>query len=211
MSDETPQIHGELIRVTELNLDGSLGTNYIVTDALTVLSFTPVYADGDEIDETNASGGQCVYYRADDRFQRADVDLTICSWAPKLANMLTGGAILTDGDAEGFAYPPLGTVAANRVSIEVWAKRIVAGDLDPDFPYAWWVLPNVRNLRIGQKTFENGPSFPNFTGQGYENANWYDGPANDWPVDSDRVAQWIPCTEAELPDVTDGYGTVMAS
>jgi hypothetical protein len=106
--------------------------------------------------------------------------------------------------------PPIGVLAARQVSIEFWARRINNGVMDPDFPYAWHVLPLVRNLRPGARQFGAARQANIFTGQGYENLLWGDGPTNDWPAASDRVHQWVEAVEAELP-ATLGPVPVIAS
>lgn len=209
--DDRPQVQGCAIRVTDLDSNGvptpGTGTMY-VTSAFTELQVTPVYTDADEITEKNACGADCVDYTGDDSLRRADVQLTICTHDPYLEAKLSAGDVLTDAGAHGYAMPPIGPLTTNGVSIEVWAKRIDDGDLDIDYPYAWWVLPKVRNLRKGVRTFNNGSSLPVFTGRALQNPNWFDGPLNDWPVASDRILQWMPTTS--LPTLS-GLADVAAS
>lgn len=209
--DDLGQVQACAIRVTDLDPSGVPqpgASNIYTSEALTELTATPVYSDADEIEEKNACGAVCVNYTGDDSLKRLDVALTICTHDPWLNAMLSGGDVLTDGGINGFALPAIGPLRGNGVSIELWAKRVDDGDLHDEFPYAWWVLPKVKNLRYGAKTFNNGASLPQFTGRGYENANWYDGPLNDWPVSSDRALQWFPV--ASLPTI-DGLQTLAAS
>lgn len=207
-----PQVQGCAMRVAVLNAQGIPlpgANNLYTTDAFTLVDATPVYTDGDEIKEKNACGTVCVNTKGDDSLDRVDVGVTICTHDPYLMQMLGGGDVLTSGGAHGWALPAIGALTSNGVSIEVWAKRIKDGDLDPDFPYAWWVLPKVKNLRFGQRKFENGPALPQFTGRGYENANWYNGPLNNWPVASDRALQYFPVSS--LPTLTCGPTALAAS
>lgn len=209
--DDLPQVAACAIRVAVLDPSGvpNPGANQLYTSsALTELQVTPVYEDGDEITQKNACGTVCVDYKGDDSFRRADVSITVCTHDPYLMAMLGSGDVIDAGAVDGFAFPAIGVLNASPVSIEVWAKRIDDGDLHAEYPYAWWVLPKVRSLRLGQKTFNNGASLPVFTGQALENPNWYDGPLNDWPATSDRVAQWVPV--AALPAIT-GLSTLAAS
>lgn len=216
MSNEhcLPQIHGCAIRVTRLEANGVPdpgADNLIVSDALTTLTITPVYSDGDEIEQKNACGNVCINFQGDDSFKRADLELTICTHDPFLMEMLVSGSdVLTDGARRGWAAPPIGPITGNGVSIEVWAKRIDSdGTLDVDAPYAWWVLPRVKNLRHGARSFANEAALPTFTGRAVENPNWYDGPLNDWPAASDRAYQWIEATS--IPAASCGYQTVAVS
>jgi hypothetical protein len=181
----------------------------IISNALTSLAVSPVYTDGDEIEEKGANGGVCVNYRSADTFKRLDVTITLCTPDPYLEAALSGGDVLEAGGLVGFASPPLGIVTGNGVSIELWALRIDNGALDVDSPYAWYVYPRVQNLRLGDFTHQNGAILPVFSGQAVENPNWYDGPGNDWPATSDRVSQWIETSA--LPTVACGYTELVAS
>lgn len=207
------QVQACAIRVALLDTDGVPlpgASNLYVSDALTTLTLSPQYDTANEIKEVNACGATAIDYKGNDTFKWTDISLELITPDPYLHALLSsGGSVLTDGEAVGFAYPPLGLVQGNGVSIELWAKRIDSGDLDLDFPYAWWVLPKVKNLKLGDRIFADAAQKSPFTGQGYENVNWFDGPENDWPVASDRCAQWIPT--ATLPTAHCGFETLSAS
>ena len=212
-NDCLPQVHACVIRVTALAADGGPlpgdDTMY-VSDALTKLTLKPVYTDGDEIEEKNACGTVGVNYKGDDTFKRCDIDLELLTPDPYLHTLLaSGGELLTANGGVGFAYPPLGAVTGNGVSIELWAKRIDDGSLDATNPYAWWVLPRIKNLRLGDREFSATAQKSPFVGQALENDFWYDGPLNDFDAASDRVAQWIPTDT--LPTPTCGYVELVAS
>lgn len=195
-TDCRPQVQACAIRVARLDSNGvpSPGANNLyVSDALVSLGFTPVYTDGDEIEDKNACGTVAVNFRGPDSFKRGDVTIQLTTPDPFLVEMLSGGDVLDEaGRPKGFAAPPIGPVTGNGVSIELLAKRVDDGDLDADFPYAHWAYPKIKNLRLGEHTHANASNLPQFTGQAYENPNWFDGPVGDWPAESDRVYQWIP-------------------
>ena len=212
--DCRPQVQACAIRVARLDTNGVPlpgANNLYVSDALVSMAFTPVYTDGDEIEDKNACGAVKVNYRSPDSFKRGDVTLQLTTPDPFLEEMLSGGDVLDAGGGrpKGFAAPPIGTVTGNGISIELWAKRIDDGDLDADFPYAHWAYPKIKNLRMGDHTHENASNLPQFSGQALENANWFDGPVGDWDAESDRVYQWLPV--AGLPTPTCGYQTLAAS
>jgi hypothetical protein len=185
-------------------------SNLYVSTALTTLTLTPVYEEGDEITEKNACGEVCVNYKSPPSLKRVDIALAICTPDPFLhAILVDSSVLLTDGDRRGWAVPPIGVVTGDGVSIELWAKRINDGDLDVDSPYAWWVLPKVKNIRIGERAFSNSALASPFVAEAYENSNWFDGPLNDWPVASDRAVQWFPTDS--MPDAECAYATLAAS
>lgn len=210
--DNLPQVQACAIAVTDLDANGiitaSADSRY-VSSALTELQVNPVYRDATEIEEPNACDTICVNFKGDDSLKRVDVSLTICTFDPYLIAKLGGGDILTDAGVNGYAFPAIGPLTGNGVSIEVWSRRIDDGVQHDEYPWAWWVLPRVKNLRWGNQTFNNGSRLPVFTGQALENPNWFDGPDNDWPVASDRVVQWFPV--AALPTIDNAPSAVAAS
>lgn len=209
-----PQLQAVRIRIAALEPNGVPDPgagNLYVTDALTQFTFSPVYEDGDEITVKNAGGAICLDYRSPDNLRRGDFNLAICTFDPYLMSFLGGGERISNGDAVGMAAPAIGEVTGNGISVELWTKRINDGDLDPDYPYAWWALPKLKNLRQGEVQFQNGETIPAFSGQMYENPNWFDGPLNDWPATSDRMYQWLPTTAASLPAITTTPAEIVAS
>lgn len=211
--DCLPQLQCCVVRVCVLDGAGvpnpSTDQMY-VTDSLTEIKITPVYEDGDEVVVKNACGTVAFSHKGDDSFKRADFAITTIQQDPYLAAMLSGdGTVLTDSGLHGFAFPPIGPLTSNGVSVEGWMKRIDDGDLHAEYPWAWWVMPKIKNLRIGEMTFNSGETLPAYTGQALQNQNWYDGPLNDWPVASTRVAQWFP--SATKPESACGPQDIQAS
>ena len=214
-NDCLAQVQACRMRVSRLEPNGVPdpgANNLYVSTALITATLTPVYADGDEVEQKNACGDVCVNFKGSDSFKRIDFSLQLCTPDPELTELLAGGSVLTSGAAVGWAFPATGSdPTPNGVSIELWAKRITSdGSLAGTNPYAWWVLPRV-HLRVDAATFENGPHLPTFSGRAVENSNWFNGPLNDWPLPaaSARVAQWIPT--AILPGAQCGYQTIVAS
>lgn len=214
-NDCLPQVQACMLRVTQLDSNGvpSPGANKMyVTDSLISLGHSPQYEEGDEIKVKNGCGAICVGYKAPPSFLRDDITLTLCTPDPQLVQLLTGGSVLTSGVRVGGSAPPIGVSPLsiqNGVGIELWAKRIRNGVLDSTNPYAWWVLPKVTNLKLGDFSQENGNHQPVITGEAYEQSNWSNGPTNDWPTTSDRVWQWLPWNT--IPASVCGYQTVAVS
>lgn len=212
--DCRPQVQACAIQVARLDTDGAplAGlTNLYRSDALVSLAFTPVYTDGDEIEDKNACGAVKVNYRGPDSFKRGDVTIELLTPDPFLSEMLSGGDVLTGAGPipDGFAAPPIGEVTGNGVSVELWARRIDDGDQDADYPWAHWAYTKLKNLRLQPHTQANASLHPTFSGQALENPNWGDGPDGGWPATSDRVFQWVP--SATIPTVQCGYVELVAS
>lgn len=210
-----PQVYAERLRVALLDpitgaTDPGAGNMY-VSGSLVRLGIEYVYQDGEEITDRTGNGSVCLDIRGRDTFRRVNVTIELCSHDPVL-QALFAGDLLEEGDRLGWAAPPIGTVEDRVLSVEGWASRIVGGVNDPDFPYAWHVLPFVKNVRPGTRELANARQANIFTGQGYENGNWFDGPMNDFPgVETDRAHFWVESTADELPEATCGALELVAS
>lgn len=189
--------------------------NLYVTDALVTLAAKWAKEAGDEIKEKDGCGDLAVYYKGQASLLRMDLTITLVQPDPQVSEMLSGGgSTITDGTAIGFAAPPLGTVSPNDcLSVELWTKRIRKGKVDTVYPYAWWVYPWTMNWSPGDHDHGDKNLALTFDGEAYENPNWFDGPANDWPATTQptQVFQWIPCTAAHLPPAACGYQATPAS
>lgn len=211
-NDCLPQVAACMVRVARLDSNGvpTPGANNLYTsDALTTFQFAWEVQAGDEITENNGCGVQVINFKAPDTLRRGNITIGIVTPDPQLSEMLSGGDVITSGAAVGVSAPPLGELLENPISIEIWAKRIRSGHLDPVYPYARWVYPWVSNVRPDDHTQDNSALKPQFIGQAFENTNWFNGPLNDWPVASDRVYQWLPVTT--IPSANCGYQTIAAS
>lgn len=126
--------------------------------------------------------------------------------APAVAvTTATPGNNLTD---VGYRAPEVGTEAVPYgVSLEFWTNAILAGSVADQLPFFHWVLPRAK-LRPSDSWALSGENamLPGFEGWMEQNANWGDGPADDWPYESDRVFQFARV--AAMPDLTPGFVTV---
>lgn len=191
--------------------------NLVVTDALVEATVTPVYSDGVDLEKITANGKVKFAYKDDDRFKRVDLDLTVASIDPTVAELLAGGEVLDSGTLDGYGFPAVGSGnncgvgGRDGVSIELWTRNLVEGGFtDPITPYLHWVFPRTF-MRLAPRTFNNDIMDVQFTGFGIENRNWFDGPTGDWPLPdkSYKAAQYIEA--ATVPDAVCGYQTVVAS
>lgn len=214
MAKCAPQIQACSLRVSRLDSTGGPdpgASGMYVSDALVSMGFTSEVTEGEEFELPNACG-DVITFKDDDKIRRLAIELSIRIPDPELTEILVGGAVLGSDEAAGYGFPELNAVAnPNGMSIELWAKRITAGNQqDPDHPWMWWVFPNVK-LQVNDGTFENGPFTPTFSGFAGENPNWGDGPTNDHPHPTEtwRVASYVPT--ATKPDAACSYVELVAS
>lgn len=210
---KVPQVSCCAIRVSILDLDGTptvdASASY-VSDCLSKLTITPNYEAGSEIKEDNACGNTYVDFLAEASLTRVNIDIDLMAPDPNLLEVLaSAGRRLNGAFGVGWGLPPLGKVTG-QCAIELWAQRINNGKLDPTFPYAHWILPYVKNVQFGAHEFSNTVGHTLLTAEGYENANFLDGPQNDWPTVSDRAAMWIPTATIPTND-TGAFVAVAAS
>lgn len=184
------------MRLTRLNANGSpmVGAdNAYQTDALVQMQFGLEYEEGEEIIQRNGAGRICLTYKAPDSLKRATISgLQVCTPDPNVLEFLIGGEIIEDGDGNqiGYRAPEVGSEPTpNGVSLEIWTRAIIDGAY---VGYYWWVFPRVFLRPSGDWTASASDALvPEFEGFGTQNANWGDGPTNDWVYGSDRVWQYI--------------------
>lgn len=217
-NDCLPQIQCLAMRVAKLDRNGVPlpgAGNLYVTDNQVKIGVTPVYVDGTEHETKTGSGSLCLSYKAPDQFKRADVAIQLCVPDPELLSILTTGSFLSTGSGASARYgsslPDIGPLTGYGVSIEYWTLRISDGVPDDTFPYVHHVLGRVKNIRRGEFVAEDAPQAVVLTGQAYENPNFYNGPAGDWPtaVASNRVHQSLMSNA--IPTAQCGSSTLAAS
>lgn len=202
------------IRVAVLEQDGVPlpgAGNLYVADAFTKLVATPVFTKGPDIELVNACNFPSIVYKDMDRFKRFDLSLELIYTDPELEFMLLGGETFQNGGQNiGTSSPSVGAYAGYYpgVSVELWSKRIVNGDLDITYPYIRWILPRAK-FQQDAVTWDNNPMSRMYTGFTSANSNWFNGPANDWPFPSDR--QLAYAYAKTLPTVSCGAQALASS
>lgn len=191
-------IQGVACRVSRLAADGSLATGAnagYVMKAFTRVSFTPEFAEGEDIEEKSANGEVCVAFRTNDTLKRVTLELAICEPDPEFTELLAGGTILSDGgspaNAIGYAAPLAGTDSnPNGAALEVWSKAVVNGRQAGANPYWHWIFPYVQMRPTGERVIENGLLANTFSGWGTGNAEFGDGATSHataaWAFTTDR-------------------------
>lgn len=210
-----PQIQVCRTRVARLETSGIPdpgATNLVVSDSLIQVTFSPVIEAGDEITLKNGCGTLVTSAKRPDSIKRWGVQLNFATPDPYLHEMILGGAVLTSGTRVGYGFPELGELASGEVSLEFWARRVDEdGNDDPDYPYARWVFPRCKDFVPGERVLQNAGHESPISGFATQNLNWFDGPANDWPVASTKAVQWLPVDAADVPVATCGYSELIAS
>jgi len=184
------------MRFTKLAANGAplVGAdNAYQTDALVQMQFGLEYEEGDEIIQRNGAGRICLTYKAPDSLKRATISgLQFCTPDPNVLEFLIGGEVIEDGSGNpiGYRAPEVGSEPTpDGVSIELWTRAIIDGAYSG---YFRWVFPRVFVRPSGDWTASGSdPLVPEFEGFGTQNANWGDGPTNDWDYQSDRVWQYV--------------------
>lgn len=213
--DKAGSVHALRLRITRLGLDGAplVGSaNQLVTDALVKLSWKYTKTTGDQIEKKNAQGIACVVFKQVDTISGLELTLEVCSPDPEQDSLLIGGALYqpTTGVTKGWSAPEVGTdPVPNGVSIEMWSRAIIGGSQASVDPYFWWVFPKTKWVQ-DEASAENDAMGPTYTGVGYENDGWGNGPGNDWPSGaiSSRLVNMVRASS--LPNVTTGLVAVPA-
>lgn len=173
--DGASSVQGTMIRVTRLNLDGSIDGGYpvLTTKGFITASFSPQFEEGDEINEKAADGSVCVAWKADDSLTRLDFSLSLCSPEPEVAAMIAGGSVIKDDNDEiiGYSSVAVGSVVGQPVAIEIWSIANIGGKPAADKPYWHWVFPYVKVRYEGDREFTNGMLANEFTGQALGNSS----------------------------------------
>jgi hypothetical protein len=212
--DGAGSIYALGLRVARLQSDGSFlaqANGAYVSDALVKIEFEPAWDTPDAVERRNGAGRMCVSYQAPQTLQRLTItSLEICSPDPELEELLGGGSVLTSASAtRGYALPAIGAdPVPNGVSVEAWSRAIINGAPASSFPLIRWVFPRVYLYR-GAQSLESDAAAPSYSGWGIENANWGNGPFDDWGTfPSTRVLQWARMPSTDLPANTGGYTAI---
>jgi hypothetical protein len=173
--DGASSVQGTYLRATRLQTSGAIQYPYpvLTTKGFISASFSPVFEDGDEINEKAADGSVCVSWKADDTFTRLDFNLSLCTPDPETAAMLAGGSVVKDatGNIVGYSSLPVQGISNVPVALEVWSIANIGGKPATDTPYWHWVFPYVKLRYEGDREFSNGLLGWEFSGQALGNAS----------------------------------------
>lgn len=172
-------------RFAQLDTDGTFlagSENLYITDTNISLAIGYNNEAGDDFTQKNGGGGICYSLLEPDKFKNLTFALSFCDHDPEGQKLLIGGTLITDGgDTIGVSLPRVGTAGnEDGVSMEGWTYNITGSGIDPSFPYVKHIFGKTR-WAPADKTLENNPIVNDFTGVGYENTMYFDGPADEDP------------------------------
>lgn len=202
-------VQGAALRVTRLLSTGATASgasaSYVMNKFVRV-SFTPEYEEGEEFIEKTADGSVCVSFKAPDTLKRVNLEVAICEPDVEFTELVAGGLILSDGGENvGYASAETGVDAMPYgAALEVWSYAVSNGTRDG---YFRWLFPYVQLRPTGERVIENGLLANTFEGWGVGNADFGDGPQNDWAYTSERAWAYVKTNTA--PTGLNGYQTAI--
>lgn len=205
------------LRFTRLNEDGTIefGTDVTyVTESGIEMSASPITSDAERFEQRNGCGELCVVFDDDcDRVTGYELGAQLCSYEARLAEIATGGSLLTiGGTVVGFADPdPLGA-CYNGVVAEAWALAWNGDEraLDPvtgDPAYWRFVYPKVK-FRADEDTLANGVAVFQLAGKATPNSQAGTGPECDWPAIVTGPRAWF--LDSTIPTAACDYADLVA-
>lgn len=206
----------QLCRLRVSLLDDSTGapdpgsTSVYVTDAPIDLGYKLNVKAGTVIQQESGCGTLCVNFRGDDSIESVDLTTTLCKLDSELAELMTGGSLVTvAGNTRGYALPQVGDLLTRRVSIEAWTLAYDFDEPASPYPYVRYVFPSTQ-WRLADASLSNASNNLPLAAKGRSNSGFGDGPANDLPWDAyTSPFGWF--YDTDLPDAFCGYQALVAS
>lgn len=159
----------------------------VVSESFITATLTAELEDPDEFIVKLANGQLCINETGCATLKRYTVALEICNADPDMFEIISGVNTVQDFDnnAVGFEVDHDLSGCDTRFAIEFWTKVpsdvCVAGQGQQ---YLYWLLPCLKNGRIGDFTIENGPLTFTLTADGSSSSTWLQGPYDVVPQDS---------------------------
>ncbi|MDF2711477.1 MAG: pas16 [Nonomuraea muscovyensis] len=177
---------GKRLRITKLDECGTVVTGAgasLVADAFVSGTFTPNYAEVQEISVLNANGDECISDRSRPALRWVDISLIVCTWDPTMVNLITGDPLVLDDAATpntvGFRLDTSLTGSAN-FGLEFWSG-ITGQACDPagNTKYGYWLFPWVKDAQWGEWSIQNDGITATWTARAIAGGNWGVGPYDD--------------------------------
>lgn len=198
----TPVVRGKRLRVIKTDRCGfpqAGPKNQVVTKGFSSIKFANNWKDGEDLEQTNADGENCVSDRTAPELKYTQIDAVFCDVDIELFHLFTGNSLILD-----YADKPVGFWQDKKVnvdfgvSVELWSGT--AGSdceepLDDSYllpgnsarKYGYWVAPAIVEATLGD--IEIGASVATFTlsGRALFAPAWGKGPYLVVPGDDDNT------------------------
>jgi hypothetical protein len=210
------------VRLGRLNPDGSPDDGS-ATGAVALcsgqskLGWTAQYYTVAAIQDSDGCGNLVVNVPAEQLLAGYTVELDVLVQSDELHELGYGAQLITDGPAViGHAVlldTACGTPSVKSgVSIEAWAKNIVCGEPDVDFPFKRYVFSKAK-LTPGDGSLAKGTNHLVLKGSTFKNSQLGAGPFGDLPAGTPAGFALATFLDIALPDCDSecGYVTTPAA
>lgn len=206
-----------LLRATRLNADGSIdfGTDVVIASSQGItIGASPITSDAERYEQKNGCGVLCAVYDEDcDVNTGFELNLELCTYEFRLAEMMTGGTLETvDGTVVGFAdRDPLAScpygVVFEAYAIAWNGDERAIHPVTGDPAYLRFKYPRTK-WRADDDDHEAGLASFKLTGKAIPNSAAALGPDCDWPavINGPRAIDLV----SALPTASCEYGDLVA-
>lgn len=174
-----PSVRGRRARVTRLDNCGAplVGPRSVgVTDGFVTIDYAAVYAEAEEIEQRNASGGIAFADQPKPQLKWYTAAIAFTGVDPSVLNLVTGQEIVTDADANEVGLRISSDLVTANFALEVWTD--IPGQLcqDGDEQFGYFLLPFVVNGVLGDFQIANAALNLTVSGRTQEGSQWGVGP-----------------------------------
>lgn len=167
------------IRLTRLTSTGAVAAapnNHVVSANPMQMTMEPEIQEGTSSILIGGCDCPIVTYRGKDKLLRWNLTLQMGTLEPAMVEILTGGALLSNGSAEpiGGNWPlqlTCTSTAQPDVAIEAWSENYIGDRPNATYPYIRWVFPSS-SWQWDTATLENDFQTPQFKGFTRTNTLW---------------------------------------
>lgn len=177
---------GRAMRLTRLDACGNPvpgPTGSLVTKGFVSVTATPVYADIEDITQTDANGDNCIDDQSDPALRWLTLAMVFCNIDPDAINIITGDPLVVNDatptpDTVGFRIDSSVSGSAN-FALEVWSgKPGQACGVGGSEQFGYWLYPFVVQAQWGEYVVENGALTITLTARTSAGSGWGVGPYN---------------------------------
>lgn len=202
------------LRAARLDVNGVPlpGANRLyVSDTLIQVTRTINVRAGSHVELPDGCGGVCASIDTPDLIESITLEIELCQYDAELYQLLTGGTLITLlGETVGHLMAAYGTTPPDTC-FEVWAQSVTESGQDlADNPYIQFGWPKTQWIPGNETHDDANISRRTLSTKVYTNANFYNGPGNDWMRVFSTAPEGYQFVDA-LPAVQCGYKTLSAS